>query len=81
VLSGSSIKICSVDGEDDSVLVRGEEGRLHIGGDAIIPGYLGGASEERFYQDSDGKRWFVTNYLATMDTNGLVRLTATLKVL
>jgi acyl-CoA synthetase (AMP-forming)/AMP-acid ligase II len=80
VLSGSSVKICSFGGKDDSVLVRGEEGRLHISGDAIIPEYLGGDSEERFYQDSDGKRWFVTNYLATMDTNGLVRLTAKLRV-
>jgi acyl-CoA synthetase (AMP-forming)/AMP-acid ligase II len=80
VLSGSSVKICSVDGEDDSVLVRGEEGRLHIGGDAIIPGYLGGASRGCFYQDSDGKRWFITKFLATMDSNGLVRLTAELKV-
>jgi acyl-CoA synthetase (AMP-forming)/AMP-acid ligase II len=80
VLSGSSVKICSVDGGDDSVLIRGKEGRLLIGGDAIISEYLGGASRERFYQDSDGKRWFVTKYLATMDKEGLVRLTAELNV-
>jgi acyl-CoA synthetase (AMP-forming)/AMP-acid ligase II len=80
VLSGSSVKICSVDGGDDSVLVRGKEGRLLIGGDAIISRYLGGASRERFYQDSDGKRWFVTKYLATIDKEGLVRLTTELKV-
>jgi acyl-CoA synthetase (AMP-forming)/AMP-acid ligase II len=80
VLSGSSVKICSIDEEDASVLVRGEEGRLLIGGDAIISEYLGGASRERFYQDSDGKRWFVTKYLATMDKEGLVRLTAELNV-
>jgi acyl-CoA synthetase (AMP-forming)/AMP-acid ligase II len=80
VLSGSSVKICSVDGGNDSVLIRGREGRLLIGGDAIIPEYLGGASRERFCQDSDGKRWFVTKYLATMDKEGLVRLTAELNV-
>jgi acyl-CoA synthetase (AMP-forming)/AMP-acid ligase II len=61
-------------------LIRGKEGRLLIGGDAIISEYLGGASRERFYQDSDGKRWFVTKYLATMDKEGLVRLTAELNV-
>jgi acyl-CoA synthetase (AMP-forming)/AMP-acid ligase II len=79
VLCGSLIKVCSVDGEGSSVLKRGEEGRLHVGGDAIIPGYLGGASGHRFYQDSDGDRWFVTDYLATIDAKGLVRLTAELK--
>jgi acyl-CoA synthetase (AMP-forming)/AMP-acid ligase II len=80
VLSGSSVKICSVDGGNDSVLIRGREGRLLIGGDAIVSQYLGGASRERFCQDSDGKRWFVTKYLATMDKEGLVRLTAELNV-
>jgi acyl-CoA synthetase (AMP-forming)/AMP-acid ligase II len=80
VLSGSSVKICSVERGDNSVLIRGEEGRLLIGGDAIIAGYLGGASRERFYQDSDSKRWFVTKYLATIDKEGLVRLTTELEV-
>lgn len=79
VLCGSRIKICSVDGDGRSVLDRGAEGRLHVGGDAIIPGYLGGASGQRFYQDLDGNKWFVTNYLATIDAEGLVRLTAELK--
>lgn len=80
VMPGSLIKICSVAGKDFHVLSRGEEGRLHVGGDAIIQGYLGGTNKERFYQDSDGNRWIVTNYLAIMDNNGLIRLTTELKV-
>lgn len=79
VLSGSRIKVCSLDRDGGSVLSRGEEGRLHVGGDAIIAGYLGGASGKRFYQDLDDKRWFITNYLATIDANGVVRLTTELK--
>ena len=79
VLCGSRIKICSADGDGRSVLNRGEEGRLHVGGDAIIPEYLGGASGQRFYRDPYGNRWFITYYLATIDTKGLVRLTAELK--
>ncbi|KAI4718070.1 acetyl-CoA synthetase-like protein [Aureobasidium sp. EXF-10727] len=79
VMSGSLVKICSVDSRDVRVLSRGQEGRLHIGGDAMIQGYLGG-SKEHFYQDANGNRWFVTSYLATMDNNGLVRLTAELKI-
>lgn len=79
VLNGSRVKICSVDGDGRSVLNRGEEGRLHVGGDAIIPGYLGGASGQRFYQDLNGNKWFVTNCLATIDAKGLVRLTAKLE--
>lgn len=80
VLGGSHVKICSVNGKDHSVLRRGEEGRLHVGGEGVIHEYLGGASKERFYQDTAGHRWFVTNYLAMMDTDGLIRLTVELKV-
>lgn len=80
VMPGSLIKICSNVGRDFRVLSRGEEGRLHVGGDAMIKGYLGVTTNEHFYQDSDGNRWFVTNYLATMDNNGLIRLITELKV-
>ncbi|CAD0082448.1 unnamed protein product [Aureobasidium vineae] len=80
VMLGSLVKVCSVDSRNIRVLGRGQEGRLHVGGDAMIQGYLGGESKEHFYRDSDGNRWFVTNYLATMDNNGLVRLTTELKV-
>jgi acyl-CoA synthetase (AMP-forming)/AMP-acid ligase II len=80
VLGGSHVKICSVNGKDHSVLRRGEEGRLHVGGEGVIQEYLSGASKECFYQDTAGNRWFITNYLATMDTDDLVRLTTELKV-
>lgn len=80
VMPGSIVKICSVAGRDYRVLSRGEEGRLHVGGDAMIKGYLGGDANERFYQDSEGNSWFVTNFLATIDKNGLVRLITELKV-
>lgn len=80
VMPGSMVKICPAVGRDGRVLSRGEEGQLHVGGDTIIQGYLGGALDGHFYQDSDGNKWFVTNYLATMDKNGLIRLTTQLKV-
>lgn len=79
VMPGSLIKICSIVDRDFRVLSRGEEGRLHVGGDTIIRKYLGVTTNGHLYQDSDGNRWFVTNYLATMDNNGLIRLITELK--
>jgi acyl-CoA synthetase (AMP-forming)/AMP-acid ligase II len=71
VMWGSVVKIC---GRNGHVVGRGEQGRLHIGGDAIIEGYLGGVANEYFYRDMDGTRWFITNYYGEMDMKGLVRL-------
>ncbi|KAI5249161.1 acetyl-CoA synthetase-like protein [Aureobasidium subglaciale] len=78
VQNGALVKICGVDVDDKRVLRRGEEGVLHLGGDAMIQGYLGEARNERFYRDLDGA-WFVTNMLATMDKDGLIRPTQNLK--
>lgn len=79
VLEGSLAKICHVDNRDN-IVSRGQEGLLHIGGETVIEKYIGDVEGERFYQDSEGKRWFITNYLATMDPEGLVRLTSEFKV-
>ncbi|CAD0010966.1 unnamed protein product [Aureobasidium pullulans] len=78
VLEGSLAKICHVDNRDN-IVSRGQEGLLHIGGETVIEKYIGDVEGERFYQDSEGKRWFITNYLATMDPEGLVRLTSEFK--
>lgn len=79
VLEGSLAKICHVDNRDN-IVSRGQEGLLHIGGETVIEKYIGDVEGERFYQDSEGKSWFITNYLATMDPEGLVRLTSEFKV-
>ncbi|KAI5204189.1 acetyl-CoA synthetase-like protein [Aureobasidium subglaciale] len=78
VQNGALVKICGVDNKDHRVLRRGEEGVLHLGGDTMIQGYLGEALSARFYHDLAGT-WFVTNFLATMDDNGLIRPTRNLK--
>lgn len=77
VMLGSSVKICN---EIDIVLNKEEEGRLHISGDAMIDGYLEGNAGRRFYQNRQGTIWFVTDYVATMDRNGLICLTRRLVV-
>ncbi|THY11353.1 acetyl-CoA synthetase-like protein [Aureobasidium pullulans] len=79
VLEGSLAKICHVD-DRDNIVSRGQEGLLHIGGETVIEKYIGDVEGERFYQDSEGKSWLITNYLATMDPEGLVRLTSEFKV-
>jgi 4-coumarate--CoA ligase len=50
---------------------KNEQGEMHIRSSSIIRHYLGGESEDSFYNDTEG-RWFVTGDIATIDTNGII---------
>jgi acyl-CoA synthetase (AMP-forming)/AMP-acid ligase II len=69
VAPGSSIRLW--DTEKNGVVKRGELGELHILCPSIIAHYLGGRSEESFYDDRKG-RWFNTGDIGMVDRNGLV---------
>lgn len=69
VAPGSTIRIW--DTERKSVVGREELGELHISCGSIINHYLGGRSENSFYNDQQG-RWLNTGDVGMVDKNGLV---------
>lgn len=69
VAPGSVVRIW--DTERECVARRGELGELHLSCASIIRHYLGGRSEESFYDDRKG-RWLNTGDIAMMDRDGLV---------
>ena len=71
VLPGCRIRICAPASRD--ILKRNVAGELHIGGTAVITGYLDGADPEAFYTDEYGS-WLRTGDQATIDENGVVSI-------
>jgi 4-coumarate--CoA ligase len=76
VAPGAKVRLSSTaDGDNPnqprSVVSRGELGELHISCPSLIKHYLGGRSEDSFYDD-DGGRWFNTGDMGMMDNSGLV---------
>ena len=69
VAPGSVVRIW--DRERKCVVGKEELGELHISCASIISHYLGGRSEESFYDDRRG-RWFNTGDIAMVDRDGLV---------
>ena len=69
VAPGSIVRLW--DTEKKCVVGRGELGVLHISCGSIIKHYLGGRSEESFYNDRKG-RWFNTGDIALVTRDGLV---------
>ncbi|RAQ99348.1 putative AMP dependent CoA ligase [Stemphylium lycopersici] len=70
VAPGAKIRLRSTSSRGE-IVKRGELGELHISCPSIIKHYLGGYSEEAFYDDRKG-RWFNTNDVAMIDNKGLV---------
>lgn len=70
VAPGARIRLCSAS-RRGAVVKRGELGELHISCPSIIKHYLGGHSEQSFYNDKKG-RWFNTGDMASIESNGLV---------
>lgn len=68
VLPGARIKIVDANGK---VVGRNEPGTLHLSGDMVCRGYVGGVSADSFYEQ-DGTRWYATTDCALMADDGLL---------
>jgi acyl-CoA synthetase (AMP-forming)/AMP-acid ligase II len=71
VAPGATIRIWDTDKK--CVVRKGQLGELHISSGSLIKHYLGGRSEESFYNDKGG-RWFNTGDVAMVNEDGLVSI-------
>ncbi|EFR04827.1 fatty-acid-CoA ligase [Nannizzia gypsea CBS 118893] len=69
VAPGERLKVVDIDG---NVARRNHVGALHLSGDSVIGGYLGGANSAAFYVGDDGHHWFVSGDDAVIDDQGLL---------
>ena len=69
VAAGSIVRVW--DADNNQLAKRGDPGELHICCASIIRHYLGGASDDSFYEDDTG-RWFNTGDVGIMNDDGLV---------
>jgi long-chain-fatty-acid--[acyl-carrier-protein] ligase len=67
-----------LDVETGERLPHGERGMLHVAGPTIFPGYLGHDGPQPF-KEFDGKRWYVTGDLASVDDDGYLLFHGRLK--
>lgn len=74
-LPGVEVRV--VDLETKEPLPPGRQGMLWVSGPTVFPGYLG--DEPPPFEERDGKRWYVTGDLATLDDDGYIHLAGRLK--
>jgi long-chain-fatty-acid--[acyl-carrier-protein] ligase len=67
-----------VDLDTDAVLPPGQRGMLLVSGPTVFPGYLGYNGESPF-RERDGKRWYITGDLVTLDNDGYIHFSGRLK--
>jgi long-chain-fatty-acid--[acyl-carrier-protein] ligase len=72
------VDVCVVDLETDEVLPPGRMGMLLVSGPSVFPGYLGDGGPSPF-RERDGKRWYVTGDLASLDADGFLHFGGRLK--
>lgn len=71
VAPGATIRVWDTDKK--CVIKRGQLGELHVSSGSLIKHYLGGRSEDSFYDDK-GERWFNTGDVAMVNEDGLVSI-------
>ncbi|MCS6865116.1 MAG: AMP-binding protein [Gemmataceae bacterium] len=72
------VEVCVTDVETHAVLPRGQMGMLHVAGPIVFPGYLGHDGPPPF-TIIDGKTWYTTGDLATLDDTGAIIVNGRLK--
>jgi long-chain-fatty-acid--[acyl-carrier-protein] ligase len=74
----AGVEVLVVDLETDEVMPPGRMGMLLVSGPNVFPGYLGqeGASP---FTERDGKRWYVTGDLVSIDHEGFIHFGGRLK--
>lgn len=78
VAPGARVRIC--DPGTQKVLPRGQVGEIHQTGPCTIEAYLGGTrGVEQFYQDEQGRTWFITGDQAIMHPDGRLTITGRYK--
>ena len=75
-LDGVSVLV--VDTETMQPLPTGARGLLLVSGDTIFPGYLHYDGPSPFHEH-DGKRWYITGDLASVDVEGFIHFAGRLK--
>jgi long-chain-fatty-acid--[acyl-carrier-protein] ligase len=75
-LPGVEVRV--VDLETDADLPAGKLGMLLVSGPTVFPGYIGFDGPSPF-RERDGKRWYVTGDLASLDGDGFIHFGARLK--
>jgi long-chain-fatty-acid--[acyl-carrier-protein] ligase len=73
-----SVAVQVVDLETDEALPPNRMGMLLVSGPTVFPGYIGHEGESPF-RERDGKRWYVTGDLATIDDEGFLHFSGRLK--
>jgi long-chain-fatty-acid--[acyl-carrier-protein] ligase len=72
------VEVCVVDLESGAVLPAGQLGMLLVSGPTVFPGYLGHDGPSPF-REMNGKRWYVTGDLASLDADGFIHFGGRLK--
>ena len=72
------VDVCVTDLDTGAVLPAGEMGMMLVSGPTIFPGYLGDGVESPF-RELNGKRWYVTGDLASLDADGYIVFRGRLK--
>jgi long-chain-fatty-acid--[acyl-carrier-protein] ligase len=67
-LRGVELRVTDV--ETKEPLPQGQMGMLYVAGPIVFPGYLG--DEKSPFEEIDGKRWYVTGDLASIDETGAI---------
>jgi long-chain-fatty-acid--[acyl-carrier-protein] ligase len=72
------VEPCVIDLDSNERLPVGKMGMLLVSGPTIFPGYIGHDGDSPF-RERDGKRWYVTGDLVTIDTDGYIHFSGRLK--
>jgi long-chain-fatty-acid--[acyl-carrier-protein] ligase len=72
------VEVSVIDLETDKDLPAGEVGMLLVTGPTVFPGYIGHDGPSPF-RERDGKRWYVTGDLASVDRDGFITFAGRLK--
>ncbi len=72
------VEVCVTELDTRTVLPAGERGMMHVSGPNVFPGYLGDDAPDPF-AEFDGKTWYVTGDLASLDADGYITFHGRLK--
>jgi long-chain-fatty-acid--[acyl-carrier-protein] ligase len=72
------VELLVVDLETDEALPPGKMGMLLVSGPTVFPGYIGFDGPSPF-RERDGKRWYVTGDLVSLDADGFIHFGGRLK--